>query len=206
MMVSVLIADRDPVERRGLRSLLAAEANFSVVGEADDGQKTISLVEHLHPDVLVVDTAMPGTDGLHIIEVLRSVSAQTRIVILSSYGDQAFAQEALERGACACVTKRATEENLVQAVRDAAAGKPFCAPPLVTNGGPTGEQHLTAREREVLQMAAKGETSAQIAHRLQLSERTVEHHRARGMRKLGLKNVSALVRYALRRGLICLED
>jgi two-component system response regulator NreC len=217
MSVSIVLADDHPVVRRGMRTLLESEADFSIVGEAGDGLETVRLVERLEPNVLVLDLMMPGLSGLEVLRIARQRSPQTRIVVLSMYSDNGFIAEALRNGATGYVLKGCTEENVVRAVRDAAAGRRYLSPPVSeiaidayikqAQAGPFDpHETLTAREREVLQSAAEGKTCAEIAARLHISQRTVENHRASLMRKLGLQNQTELVRYALRRRLIPLEQ
>ena len=216
MTISIVLADDHPVVRRGMQSLLESEPEFSIKGEASDGLEAVRLAESLHPDVLVVDLMMPALTGLEVLRVVRQRSPQTRVVILSMHGNTAFIAEALKNGATGYVLKGCTEENLVCAVREAAAGRRFLSPPVTeiaidayieqTKAGPFDpHETLTTREREVLQLVAEGKKSPEIAARLHLSQRTVENHRTHLMRKLALENQSELVRYAIRHGLIPLE-
>ena len=211
MTISIVLADDHPVVRRGLQSLLESEPDLCVKGEAGDGLETVRLAESLHPDVLVLDLMMPGLTGLQVLRIVRQRSPQTRVVVLSMHSNNAFIAEALKNGATGYVLKGCTEENLLRAVREAAAGRRFLSPPVTeiaidayieqTTAGPFDpHETLTTREREVLQLVAEGKTSSDIAARLHLSQRTVENHRAHLMQKLGLENQSELVRYALRRG------
>jgi two-component system response regulator NreC len=217
MTISIVLADDHPVVRRGMRTLLETQADFAVVGEAGDGLETVRLVERLRPNVLVLDLMMPGLSGLEILRTLQQRSPSTRAVVLSMHSSNAFIAEALKNGATAYVLKGSSEEDLVRAVREAAAGRRFLSPPVTeiaidayieqARAGPFDpHETLTPREREVLQLAAEGKTNPEIAAHLHISPRTVENHRARLMRKLGLQNQSDLVRHALRRGLIALEE
>jgi DNA-binding NarL/FixJ family response regulator len=217
MAISIILADDHPVVRRGMHALLADEPDFSIVGEIGDGLETVRLVEAMKPDILVLDLMMPGLSGLEVLRIVRQRSPQTRVVILSLYSDIAFVAEALKDGASGYVLKGCEEENLVRAVREAAAGRRYLSPPVTERAidayvEQTRAAHLdphetlTIREREVLQLAAEGKTSPEIAARLHISQRTVENHRANLMRKLGIKNQSELVRYAVRRKLIPLEE
>ena len=216
-MISIMIADDHPVVRRGMQTLLEAEPDFSVVSATGDGLETVRLVERLQPDVLILDLMMPGLSGLEALRIIRQRSPRTRVVVLSMYGNNAFVATALMNGASGYVLKGCEEENLVRAVREAVVGRRYLSPPIteraidayieqVRVGQLDPHETLTAREREVLQLAAEGNTGAEIAARLHISQRTVENHRANVMRKLGLKNQSELVRYAVRRGLIPLEE
>ena len=217
MTISIILADDHPVVRRGMQTLLEAEPDFSVIGEAGDGLESVRLVENLQPDVLILDLMMPGLSGLEALRIIRKRSPRTRVVVLSMHNNNAFVAESLKNGATGYVLKGSDEQNLVRAVREAAAGRRFLSPPVTeraidayieqARAAPLDpHETLTAREREVLQLAAEGKTGAEIAARLHISQRTVENHRANLMRKLGLKNQSELVRYALRRGLISLEE
>jgi len=217
MTVSIMLADDHPVVRRGLRTLLEAEPNFSVIGETGDGLESVRLVERLQPDVLILDLMMPGLSGLEALRIIRQRSPRTRVVVLSMHHNNAFVAEALKNGATGYVLKGSDEENLVRAVREAAAGRRFLSPPVTERAIDAyieraraahfdPHETLTAREREVLQLSAEGKTGAEIAARLHISQRTVENHRANLLRKLGLKNQSELVCYAVRRGLIPLEE
>jgi two-component system, NarL family, response regulator NreC len=200
-----------------MRDLLESEADFSVVGEAGSGLDTLGLVERLQPDVLILDLMMPGLGGLETLHIIRQRSPQTRVVIFSMHSSIAFVGEALKNGATGYVLKGCEEEQLVRAVREAAAGRRFLSPPVTdcaidayieqARAAPLDpHETLTAREREVLQLTAEGATSLEIGARLHISHRTVENHRTSLMKKLGLKNHAELVRYALRRYLIPLEE
>ncbi len=217
MPITIVLADDHPIVRRGMRALLESKADFAVVGEAADGLEAVRVVERLRPDVLVLDLMMPGLSGLEVLRTVRQRAPETRVVVLSMYSNTAFVAEALKNGATGYVLKGCTEENLVRAVREAAAGRRFLSPPVTDiaidayieqTRAAQFDPHetLTAREREVLQLTAEGLTSPEIAARLHISPRTVEHHRANMMRKLGLGNQTDLIRYALRRGMIPLEE
>jgi two-component system, NarL family, response regulator NreC len=211
--ITIILADDHPVVRRGMQALLQSEPDFSIVGVAADGLETVRLTERLKPDVLVLDLMMPGLSGLEALRILREHSPRTRIVILSMYSSSAFIAQALQNGAIGYVLKGCTEDNLVRAVREAAAGRRFLCPPVTeiainayieqSKTGPFDpHETLTPRQREVLQLAAEGKTNAEIAERLNISPRTVENHRATLMHRLGLQNQTDLIRHAMRRGLI----
>src|SRR6202521_4878664 len=189
MAISIILADDHPVVRRGMQALLEHETEFSIVGVAADGLETVRLTERLKPGVLVLDLMMPGLSGLEALRILRERSPRTRIVILSMHSSSAFIAQALQNGAIGYVLKGCTEENLVLAVREAAAGRRFLSPPVTEiainayveqSKGGAFDPHdtLTPRQREVLQMAAEGKTSGEIAERLHISPRTVDNHRA----------------------------
>lgn len=216
-MTTIVLADDHRIVRQGLRALLEAEPDFRIVGETGDGLEVIRLVERLQPDVLVLDLMMPGLSGLEVTRRVSQCSRQTRVVILSMHANEAYVLEALRNGAASYVLKDASAADLVQAVREVAAGRRYLSPPLSARAIEVYVQKakdvtldsyetLTDREREVLHMAAEGYTNAEIATRLSISPRTVETHRARMMRKLGLRAQTDMIRYALRRGIIPMED
>jgi DNA-binding NarL/FixJ family response regulator len=217
MTTSIILADDHPVVRRGLRNLLESEPGFSIVGEAGDGLETVGLVARLHPDVLVLDLMLPSLSGVEVLRITRQRSPGTRVVVLSLHSTNAFVAEALKNGATGYVLKGCSEENVLRAVREAAAGRRFLSPPVTAIAldayveqakSATLDPHetLTPREREVLQLSAEGKTNAEIGKRLHISSRTVENHRANLMHKLGLHNHSELVRYAFRHRLIPLDE
>jgi two-component system, NarL family, response regulator NreC len=211
--ISIILADDHPVVHRGMQALLERERDFSIVGTAADGLETVRLAERLQPDVLILDLMMPGLSGLEALRIVRERSPRTRIVILSMHSSSAFIAQALQNGAIGYVLKNCTEEHLVRAVKEAAAGRRFLSPPVTEiaidayieqSKAGTFDPHetLSPRQREVLQLAAEGKTNAQIAARLNISQRTVENHRATLMQRLGLKNQTELIRHALRHGVI----
>lgn len=214
---TIVLADDHIVVRQGLRALLETEPDFRIVGEAGDGLETVHLVERLQPDVLVLDLMLPGLSGLEVTRLVRQGSPQTRVLILSMYADEAYVMRALKNGAAGYVLKDSSAADLVQAVREVAGGRRYLSPPLseraieryaqkAESGTEDSYEMLTTREREVLHLAAEGHTIAEIAARLGISPRTAETHRANLMHKLGIHTQTDLVRYALRRGIIPMND
>lgn len=217
MAITVLLVDDHPVVRLGVRGLLEAQSDFSLVGEASDGVEAMELIERLQPDVAVVDLMMPNLGGLEVLRFVQQRSPQTRAVVFSLHNKSAFVAEALKNGATGYVLKGCPGDSLLHAIREAAAGRRFLSPAVADLAldayiqqakSAAFEPHetLTLRECEVLQMAAEGQTNAEIAKRLHISTRTVENHRTHLMHKLGLRNQSDLVRHALRHGLISLDE
>lgn len=215
--ITIMLADDHPVVRLGLRTLLEKEQDFRIVGEADDGLRTIEMVKSLHPDVLILDLMMPGMNGIEATRLARQYSPATHVIILSMFSNEAYVVETLKNGASGYVLKDSTGTSLVQAIREVLAGRRYLSPPLTEQAIEAYMQmtettsldpyeNLTGREREVLQMAAEGYSNAEIAGRLSISPRTVEVHRANMMHKLGLKNQTELVLYAIRRGILPLKD
>jgi two-component system, NarL family, response regulator NreC len=215
--LTIVLADDHHVVRQGLRALLESALDCTVVGEAADGLAALELVKQLQPSVLVVDMVLPKLNGLDVIRRVRQAAPQTRIVVLSMHADEAYVREALRAGATGYILKESHADEFVQAVEQAAAGRRYLSTPLTERAldayiAQTAEtsfdaaETLTGREREVLVLAAQGATTAEIAERLSLSGRTVEAYRARMMHKLGLRTQMDLIRYALRQGLIAMED
>jgi DNA-binding NarL/FixJ family response regulator len=216
MAVTILLADDHHVMRQGLRMLLEAQEDFRVVAEAGDGLEAVKLAERLKPHVLIVDLMMPGINGLEVARQVSHHSPQTRIIVLSMYGNEPYVLEALRNGAVGYVLKDADAAELLRAVHEVVAGRRYLSPPLSEHAIEAYLQKaqgaaldlyetLTTREREVLQLAAEGRTNADIAAVLYVSPRTVETHRAHMMRKLGLHTQAELIRYALKRGILPMD-
>jgi DNA-binding NarL/FixJ family response regulator len=214
---TIVLADDHEVVRQGLCALLEAEPGFKIVGTAADGLDVADLVAELRPDVLVVDLMMPGLSGLDVTRQVTKRCPSTRVIILSMYSNEPFLLEALRNGASGYVLKGASAAELIRAIREVSAGRRYLSPPFTENAiesyvrkaktaAADPYDSLTVREREVLHLAAEGLTSAEIAVRLGISPRTAESHRARILHKLGLNGQTELVRYALRRGVVPLED
>lgn len=216
-MISIVLADDHPIIRQGLRTILEAEPDFRILGEASDGLEAVRLVEKIQPNILVVDLMMPGINGLEVARQIRKAAPRTRPIILSMHASEGYVMEALRIGVLAYVLKDAQSHDLVKAIREAMIGNRYLSPALSERSielfmeraqeiVPDAYEMLTTREREVLQLAAQGNTSGEIAEKLFISSRTAEAHRANFMRKLGLNHQTDLVRFAIRRGILTLED
>jgi two-component system response regulator NreC len=204
---TVVIADDHTVVRQGLRLLIDNEDGFQVIAEAGTVPDAERLARAHRPSVLVLDLNMPGGSGLDAIPRLREDQPETAIVVLTMQDDPAFARQALQAGALGFVLKEAADEELLEAIRLAAAGDTYLNPRLGARmaaapdaAGPPDD--LSERELEVLRMIALGHTNSEIAGQLFLSTRTVETHRAHIQQKLGRTTRAELVRYALDRGLL----
>jgi two-component system, NarL family, response regulator NreC len=204
--IRIVLADDHAVVRSGLRLLLDSEADFEVVAEAGDVESARRYVRGHHPAVLVLDLNMPGGSSLEAIPEIRTESPETAIVVLTMQEEPAFARHALGAGALGYVLKEAADDELVQAVRRAAAGQTYMNPRLgarlASEPPPGPPDDLSEREVDVLRLIALGHTNAEIAVQLFLSVRTVETHRAHIQQKLRLSSRAELVRYALDRGLM----
>jgi len=204
--IRLVLADDHSVVRSGLRMLLDSEPDFEVVAEAGDVETARRFVRGHQPKVLVLDLNMPGGSSLEAIPAIREESPDTQIVVLTMQQEPAFAREALSAGALGYVLKEAADDELVEAVRRAAAGESYLNPALgarIASEPPPGPpDNLSKREVDVLRLIALGHTNAEIAERLLLSVRTVETHRAHIQRKLGISTRAELVSYVIRQGLI----
>jgi DNA-binding NarL/FixJ family response regulator len=209
-VITLVLVDDHTIVRQGLRALLSGEPDFRVVGEAEDGHAVVELVERLRPQVLVVDLMLPGVDGLEVARRITSCCPDTHVVVLTMHANPAYVVAALRAGALGFVLKDSDRADLVRAVRAAARGERYLGPPFSGEGlqvyleqaaasPPDRYEMLTRREREVFHLAAEGVSNPEIARRLLISPRTVEDHRASVLRKLGLRNQTELVRYALGR-------
>lgn len=204
--IRVVLADDHAMTRRGLRLLLEGEEGVEVIAEADDMRSAERHVHGHRPHVLVLDLRMPGGSGIEMIRELRERSPDTQIVVITMDDDPVFARHALAGGALGFVLKELADSELSQAVRAAARGEEYLSPRVAARLGALersfADDELTPREVEVLQLIALGHTSVEIAHKLHISPRTVESHRARIHNKLGLATRAELVHYALGRGLL----
>jgi two-component system response regulator NreC len=204
----IVLADDHAVVRSGLRFVLEAEDGLEVIAEAGTVEETLRKVRAIRPDVLVLDLNMGTESSLDKIPQLLADAPQTAIVVLTMQNEPAFARQALQAGAAAYVLKEAADDELVEAVRAAAAGGTYLNPALGARlaaeppapDGPPDD--LTEREVDVLRLIALGNTNQEIADQLYLSVRTVESHRAHIQRKLGRTTRAELVRYALDRKLV----
>ena len=209
----VLLADDHSIVRRGLRSLLE-DAGVEVVAEAADGLEALRLCEERHPDVLILDIAMPKLNGIEVAARAEKLANRPGVIILSMHSDESYIIRALASGARGYLLKSATDEDLLPAVRAVAAGKPYFSPAVAavlvedyvrrlrTRGLTDSFDLLTDREKEVLQLLAEGRSNKEVASLLDLGLSTVETHRANLMQKLNLHNTADIVLYAVRKGII----
>ena len=203
--VRIVLADDHAVVRSALRLLLDAEEDLEVVAEAGDIEATLRYVRGHKPDVVVLDLNMPGGQSLGAVPEMLASSPETSVVVLTMETDPAYAREAIQAGVLGYVLKEAVDEELVNAVHLASAGKTYLQPELGAKlAADTGEaaDGLSERELEILRLIALGHTNTEIAEQLFLSVRTIESHRAHVQQKLKLNKRSDLVRYALERGLL----
>jgi len=211
MIFKVIIADDHPIVIDGLRTHINAQPDLTVVGETGDGLEVETLVNYHHPDVLLLDLALPGLSGLEITRRVKKKYPHTHIVIVSMYDDIAYVAEAIKSGAQAYVLKRSVSAELISAIRSVLDGKRYLSPPLSED---TLSEYirnlqtedldvfntLTRREAEVLYLIIDGLTNHQIGDRLGVSSRTVEMHRSNLIHKLGVSGTAELVALAVERG------
>ncbi|MBI3569830.1 MAG: response regulator transcription factor [Gammaproteobacteria bacterium] len=215
MRLRVLLADDHALVRAGLRKLLESLPDIEVVGEADDGQAVLALTEQLHPNLVLMDIAMPGLNGLEATTRLTRAHPQTRVLILSMHQNEDYVRQALRAGAAGYLLKDAAPAELELAIKALRRGETWLSPAVSKGvmsdyvqrlrGEATPGEALTPRQREILQLIAEGHTTKDIARRLDLSVKTVETHRTQLMKQLDLHDVAGLVRYAIRTGLISSE-
>ena len=204
MPITLVLADDHALLREGLKALLTASGDIRIVGEAGDGREAVRLAQSLKPDVLVMDISMPDLNGVEAVRLLREKCPETKVVMLSMHSTAEHVYRALEAGASAYVLKESAAAQLLTAINTVYAGGRYLSPalgalPLDAPESPLAS--LSARERQVLQLVAEGRSSAEIGELIHLSPKTVETYRSRLMKKLGLADVPALVKFALLHGL-----
>lgn len=216
-MQRVIIADDHHLVRKGIRILLEKSGNVEVVGEASNGVEAVELVEKLMPDLAIMDIAMPQLDGIQATEQIGKLGLQTRIIILSMHSQASIVQEVLRKGAMGYLMKDSLREELTLAIQAASRNQTYISPSvsntLLNNlwelqeetGAVTMADRLTSRERQILQLIAEGFTNNDIAESLTISVKTVEKHRASLMSKLGVHDISGLIRIAFKNNLIFVE-
>jgi DNA-binding NarL/FixJ family response regulator len=212
--IRILLADDHTVMRAGLRLLLERQPDFEVVAEAEDGRRGVDLADVHAPDVVVMDIAMPRLNGIEAARQIAIRHPQTAVVILSMHVDESYVMRALKAGARAYLLKDSAEADLIGAVRAVSLGKSFFSPAvskllaedyvrqLERKGEVDSYELLTAREREILQLLAEGQSNKDVANLLNLSLYTVETHRSHILQKLGLHTIPDLILYAVRKGII----
>jgi DNA-binding NarL/FixJ family response regulator len=213
--ITVLLADDHTLMREGCRMMLEIENDFEVVGEAQDGRQAVELAKKLHPDVALIDIAMPSLNGLEAARQIHQAIPATKVLMLSGHSDDVYIQTATESGAAGFVLKQNSAQDVRQAIREVHQGKTFFSPAIVRHfdrrklplpgcgsGRKTAKAQLTSRELEVLQLVAEGNANKQTAAELGINLKTVEKHREHLMEKLDIHHTAGLTQYAIRAGII----
>ncbi|MFV9504672.1 MAG: response regulator [Oscillochloridaceae bacterium umkhey_bin13] len=209
--IKVFLADDHMVVREGLKTLIAAQSDMAVIGEASDGEAALQQIQDGRPDVVIMDISMPGLNGIQTTERLKQLCPAIKVLVLSVHDDTSYLRQMLAVGAAGYILKHTAANALIQAIRIVAAGGLYLEPSLAEHvvgryvRRPAAATdllgaELSEREREVVQRVVQGYSNKEIATQLSLSVKTVETYRARALEKLGLTSRSALVRYALERG------
>jgi DNA-binding NarL/FixJ family response regulator len=215
MRLRVLLADDHKLVRAGIRSLLERLPGLDVVAEASDGKEALLLVEEHQPQVVLMDLSMPGLNGIEATRHLTRKFPQVRVLILSIYSDEEHVYQSLRAGAAGYLMKGAATEELELAIRSVARGGTYLSPPVSkpvimeyirrTNVGLGVREGISPRQSQILKLIAEGETTKQVAMHLAISVKTVETHRSALMRRIGVRDVAGLVRYAVKVGLVDLQ-
>jgi DNA-binding NarL/FixJ family response regulator len=214
--IQILLVDDHKLVRAGIRSLLERLPGIEVVAEANDGLEALRLVAEHHPQVVLMDIAMPDLNGLDATRRLARDFAEVHVIILSIYSDEEHVYHALRAGAAGYLLKDAAIEELELAIRAVARGETYLSPPISkpviaeyvrrTNAGPGSTERLSPRQTQILKLIAEGQSMKQIALQLGISTKTVETHRSALMDRIGMRDVAGLVRYAIKHGLIDLNE
>ena len=202
--IGVLLVDDHALVRRGFRRLLEDESDIEVRGEASDGEEAVKLAKTLHPDVIVMDCALPGVNGLTATRRILENNKDVAVLMLSMHSEKTWVRQAFEAGASGYMLKNAVDLELVTAIRRVAAGEVVLDPQIDRLVALKGEREtgLTSRELEILQLIVDGKSNKEIASQLNLSANTIAVHRANIMDALGMHKTAELVVYALRNGLV----
>ena len=211
MPLRILVVDDHAVVRRGVRSLLESRDGWEVCGEATTGRDAVEQSRRLRPDVVVMDLSLPELNGLDATRHILKDAPETEVLVLTMHQSEELARDVLQAGARGYVLKSDADENLIAAVENLRQHKPFLTPAVtefvldgyIRDGAdPDASRRVTAREREIIQLIAEGKSNKNAASALKISVKTIEAHRANIMRKLHLRSVSDLVRYAIRNKIV----
>jgi len=212
--IKILVVDDHAVLRDGIRALLGLHTDIEVVGEASEGKEAVGKAQELMPDVVIMDIAMPGMDGLEATRRIRKKNPKIKVLVLTQHDNKEYILSVIKAGASGYVPKRALGSELVSAIHAVQEGDSFLYPSaaaaliedyLQQTKEKDPYDQLTAREREIFKLIAEGHTSREIAGMLFLSLRTVQGHRLKIMEKLNLHNRTELIKYAMRKGLVSLD-
>src|SRR6266850_6382848 len=213
--ITVMLVDDHTIVRQGLKALLLGETDITIIGEAQTGREAVAMAAQLHPRIVIMDLAMPRLNGAEATRQILKAAPSTKVIVLSTYGDDEHVQQALAAGAAAYLLKQTAAEDVITAIREVRKGNAFFSPAIARrlreqtvldhqdkDGVRQPPIELTQREAEVLQLIAEGYANKQIAAELGLSVKTVEKHRQQVMQKLDIHNIAGLVRHAAAKGII----
>ena len=211
--ITILLADDHTIVREGFLKMLELEDDFNIVGEAQDGRQAVALAKTLHPEVVLMDIAMPLLNGLEATRQILKTAPATKIIILSAHSDDAYVKNATDSGALGFLLKQTSVHDVCRAIRDVHRGKTFFSPSISKRQARLNPPdragllkkkaaELTSREREVLQLIAEGKANKQTAAELGIGLKTVEKHREHLMEKLDIHDTAGLTRYAISAGII----
>ncbi len=212
--IKILVVDDHAVLRDGIHALLGLNDDIEIVGEASEGKEAVAKAQELMPDVVIMDIAMPGMDGLEATRRIRKKHPKMKVLVLTQHDNKEYVLSVIKAGASGYVPKRALGSELVSAIRAVKEGDSFLYPSaaaaliedyLQQTKDQEPYDQLSAREREIFQLIAEGHTSREIADMLFLSQRTVQGHRVKIMEKLNLHNRTELIKYAMRKGVVSLD-
>ena len=213
--IRVLLADDHALVRQGIKIHLNLQENIEVVGEAANGRQAVEKVKELIPDMVVIDIAMPNLNGIEAIRQIKKIDSKIMILVLTAHDNGDYVHQVLQAGASGYLLKESTTTDLISAINTVEKGDVFLSPSIskavvkgyikhadAESGGYESLNVLTSREREVLQLISEGRTNKEIAHLLKLSTQTVDAHRSHIMKKLQIHDVTGLVKYSIKKGLI----
>jgi DNA-binding NarL/FixJ family response regulator len=209
--ITILLVEDHTIVRQGLRSMLELDPGLHIIGEAEDGRQAVAMANRLHPDVVLMDIAMPHLNGLEATRQIRKALDQVRVMILSAHNEEAYVNSAKEAGAAGFLLKQSSADEVGRAIREIHLGCAFlntaAARSATASSGRAVSrrmkaQTLTSREMEVLQLVAEGKANKGVASELGIGIKTVEKHREHLMKKLGIHDTAGLTRYAIGAGII----
>jgi DNA-binding NarL/FixJ family response regulator len=211
--IKILIVDDHAMLREGIRALLTLHKDIEVIGESSDGKEAVDKADELKPDIVILDIAMPGMDGLEAARRIKKKNPEIKILILTQHDNKEYILSAIKAGMSGYVPKRALASELVTAIHAVYEGNPFLYPNAASALIEDYREHvneetddkLTGRQREILKLIAEGHTSKAIGQMLNISLKTVQGHRAKVMEKLVIHNRTELIKYAMHKGLIALD-
>jgi len=214
--IRIFLADDHLLVREGIKSIIIKSEDYVVIGEASDGRNALESIDRLKPDVAILDIAMPLMTGIEVARQLKKYSPDIKVIILSQYDDDEYIKELLLIGIDGYILKENASDDLIKAVEEVVKGNKYLSPQVTTkvvigfNPDHSGDrkdvvtrfEQLTKRETEILKLIAEGKTNREIASLLFISEHTVKAHRTNIMTKMGMKNLTEVIRYAIKKGLI----